>query len=184
MITAIEFGEKHGSCSEAMTWRRSLPTGTTQADAWLACERGEWLFWQLSHGLSAEEYEALRPAIKRASAKIAQRAVLRAHLACVDAGIEIPEWEVWAFEYVTGVASAAWSAARSASASAARSARSATLPRLAFRCLVMASMRVLLVRKGSFSFGVISRRSTMVSFSSRTSNQPRVNFSRLSTSLK
>jgi hypothetical protein len=109
-VTAIEFGEKHGSCSEAMTWRRSLPKGATQADAWLACERGEWLFWQLLHGLTAEEYDALRPAIKRASERIAQRAVLRAHLACVDVGIEIPEWEVWAFEYVTGSAArSAWS---------------------------------------------------------------------------
>ncbi len=140
MMTAVEFGTQHGSCSEAMEWRRSLPTKATQADAWLACERGEWLLWQLSHGLTAEQYDAVRPAIKRALDHITERAILRAHLACVDAEIEIPEWEIWAFDAVTNPAEwsarsaewsawsaewSAWSAAESAWSAAESAAESA-----------------------------------------------------------
>jgi hypothetical protein len=122
MINAVKFGEKHHSCSESMVWLRSLPKRATQADAWKRCERGNWLLWQLANGLTSEQYDAIRPALKRATDRMAKRAILRAHLACVDAGIEIPDWEIWAFDAVTDP-SAAWSA--ESAESAARSAESA-----------------------------------------------------------
>lgn len=34
-----------GACSEARQWAASLPDGTTPAQAWAACERGDWLLW-------------------------------------------------------------------------------------------------------------------------------------------
>jgi len=113
MTTAVEFGTKYHSCSEAMEWRRSLPAGATQADAWQACERGDWLLWQLSRGLTSEQYEAQRPAIGRALDRMVERAILVAHHAMADADIECPAWEVWALEWVSGedrTERAAWAA--------------------------------------------------------------------------
>jgi hypothetical protein len=45
--TAVEWGIRHGSCDAAMEWRRSLPEGTTQAQAWQLCQRGDWMLWCL-----------------------------------------------------------------------------------------------------------------------------------------
>ena len=42
-MLAIDFGKKYGSCTDAMEWRRSLPEGATQAKAYLACKRRDWL---------------------------------------------------------------------------------------------------------------------------------------------
>jgi hypothetical protein len=114
MITAIEFGTRHHSCSDAMIWRRSLGPSATQADAWLACERGDWLIWQLSHGLDAAQYDAIVPVLWRAVDRIVERAILVAHHSMVDNDVECHEWESWAYGWVTGedrtAAAAAWAA--------------------------------------------------------------------------
>jgi hypothetical protein len=125
MITALEFGSRHHSCSDAMIWRRSLGPSATQADAWLACERGDWLIWQLSHGLDAAQYDAIVPVLRRAVDRIVERAILVAHHSMVDNDVECPEWESWAYGWVTGedrTADAARAAVGSVVGSAARAA--------------------------------------------------------------
>lgn len=76
-MLAVKFGEKHGLGKAATEWRRSLSPGATQADAYLACERGDWLFWQLKQ-LPKKQYKQLRPAIKRSVESIVARAIRRA----------------------------------------------------------------------------------------------------------
>lgn len=74
MISAVDYGIRHGSCDEAMTWRRSLPPDATQADAYAACERGDWLVWQLTR-IPEPRYEVIRLALSRALDVIVQRAL-------------------------------------------------------------------------------------------------------------
>ena len=33
------------ACNESLAWLRALPPGTTAAEAWEACERGDWIVW-------------------------------------------------------------------------------------------------------------------------------------------
>jgi len=65
-MLAIEFGEKHGSCPEAMEWRRSLGPTATQADAWKACPFGCWMLWQVWRGISFDKYLETLPALDKA----------------------------------------------------------------------------------------------------------------------
>ena len=143
---AIEFGKKHKSCKSAMIWRRSLPAGTTQSEAYQVCERGDWLLWQLAKMPSAG-YEKIRPKVNRALVVIISRAIRRGVKELVGVrGAESTEYRRWAKDWLSGAdrsasaawAAAAWYAAASAAAwyaaesaawyateSAARSARSA-----------------------------------------------------------
>ncbi|RLC85430.1 MAG: hypothetical protein DRJ03_11640 [Chloroflexi bacterium] len=52
VVTAIEFGQLHDSCPEALKMRIALGPGATQADWWLVCPRGDWLVWQLEQIVS------------------------------------------------------------------------------------------------------------------------------------
>lgn len=45
-LTAYAWGVKHGSCPDALAWRKSLGLKATQATAWRKCKRGDWLIWQ------------------------------------------------------------------------------------------------------------------------------------------
>jgi hypothetical protein len=76
MISAIDFGIKYRSCQEAMEWRRGLPAGATQADAWQACHRCDWMIWQYSR-LPSGMLEQYRPALRRAIDRIVARAIRR-----------------------------------------------------------------------------------------------------------
>ena len=73
---AVEFGKLHNSCTDAMEWRKSLGPTATQADAYLACDRGDWLLWQLNR-LTPEQYLAVKPALDRAIGKIVARSIRR-----------------------------------------------------------------------------------------------------------
>lgn len=124
-MLAIDFGKLHESCPEAMVWRRSLPPTATQSDAYLACQRGDWLLWQLAT-LPPEQYETLRPAIKLVLEKIVDRAIRRG-LASIE-GVEEPwatSWRSWAAGWLSGEngsaegAEAAKEAARAAAEAAA-----------------------------------------------------------------
>ena len=73
---AVEFGKLHNSCTDAMEWRESLGPTATQADAYLACDRGDWLIWQLDK-LTPEQYAKIKPALNRAIGKIVARSIRR-----------------------------------------------------------------------------------------------------------
>ena len=77
--TAEEWGRAHGSCSQAMEWRKSLGH-VSQRTAWRRCHRGDWMFWQLRHGLTAEQSAVVMPPLLRAIDAIVERAI-RAHAA-------------------------------------------------------------------------------------------------------
>jgi len=103
MISAIEFGERHGSCPDALKWRYSLGPGATQADAWRLCQRGDWLLWQLWKGLSREQYNILRPVIDQAIKRIVARAIRHGirSLRGVRASWAT-EWRRWARRWLSG----------------------------------------------------------------------------------
>lgn len=73
-MDAIKFGLRNESCNEALVWRISLPPGSSQADAYLACQRGDWIMWQLRR-LSREKLRGNLPALIRSSRKTVARAV-------------------------------------------------------------------------------------------------------------
>ena len=133
-ISAEQWGRQNNSCREAMDQRRALGPDKSQSDWWLACNRGDWLIWQLQR-LPREELKAVLPALLRALDKITYRAVentAAAQALLAVTGDEIPEVLEWAKGWLSGqdrsesaaesAESAARSAARSAAASAARSA--------------------------------------------------------------
>jgi len=101
-MLAVEFGEEHGSCEEAMEWRRSLGPKATQADAWRLCKRGDWMGWQferLSHELIVAHGQVLIGAAQSAVARAIRRAqkIMR--------GVRDPRatvWRRWAREWLDG----------------------------------------------------------------------------------
>jgi len=101
-MNAYEWGLAHGSCVEALEWRRSLGPNATQSDAWRLCEQGDWLLWQWSK-LPAGRREATRPAIRRAVDWIVTRAIQRGQQ--VLCGVREPwamEWLQWARGWLAG----------------------------------------------------------------------------------
>ena len=111
MISAIEFGERYFSCPPAMEARISLGPGATQADWWRACDRGDWLIWQLERvGMDRDN-----PALARALDRIRARAIRRAQR--VLRGVRAPwatAWRRWARRWLSGEdrrREAAWAAA-------------------------------------------------------------------------
>ena len=65
-ISAVDFGKKHGACSDAMKWRMSLDPTATQADAWVLCENGDWMIEDIRNGLSEEQTRKSEKSMKRA----------------------------------------------------------------------------------------------------------------------
>jgi hypothetical protein len=98
-MNAVEFGEKYQSCEAAMIWRRSLPEGTTQAEAYLRCKRGKWTFWQL---MRLKEWRELRPQLRQ----VLEKAVARALRHSMSFGGR-QAWRVWAQGWLRGERSAA-----------------------------------------------------------------------------
>ena len=131
-ITAYEWGVQHHSCPDALAWRLSLGTAT-QRTAWRRCHRGDWLWWQLEHGLTAAELAAVRPAMERAANRTVARAI-RAHaLHCGTAAVER-----WAARWLDGdrgeaAADAAARAARNACMAAESSTAAAAVRARAVR---------------------------------------------------
>jgi hypothetical protein len=91
------------SCIEALRWRESLGTAT-QRDAWKECHRGDWLIWQLRHGLTGSELAVVLPALLRAVDTFVDRAV-ETH--CLSCGV--PAVELWAAKWLDGSDRSAWS---------------------------------------------------------------------------
>ena len=47
---------ERGACSEAITWAESLGAGASLEQAWVICERGDWLLWWADkHGIDCLE---------------------------------------------------------------------------------------------------------------------------------
>lgn len=131
MTTAIQFGERYRSCTEAMEARRALGPGATQADWWRACDRGDWLIWQLERVGRATD----NPALTRAIERIAARAIRRGMRSLVGVREEwATTWRRWARRCLDGTdrmgaavwASAIWSSARAAGAATMDAAWAAT----------------------------------------------------------
>ena len=57
MRSAYQWGLDRDSCPRALAARQALGPEATQADWWRVCPRGDWLLWQLEHGLSEGEYD-------------------------------------------------------------------------------------------------------------------------------
>jgi len=95
--SAYDWGVRHMSCPEALDWRMSLGENATQADAWQACERGDWLIWQWEH---CESYEA---EMQKAVENIVSRSIRRAQksLRGVTA-VWVTVWRKWAREWLSG----------------------------------------------------------------------------------
>jgi hypothetical protein len=118
--SAYEWGVAHESCSDALELRSACKG--TQRRWWRECPRGDWLLWQLEHGLTAKEYAEIRPAVQRALEHIVDRAV-RTHAV----GSIIDDW---AQRWLSGEdrsTKAAWVAARVGVVSAAWAARAAAV---------------------------------------------------------
>ena len=128
-MNAYEWGQKHNSCPEALEWRRSLGDAT-QKTAWRQCRRGDWLIWQLEHGLTAEEFDDIRPALQRAVSVIVTRAVKGHALHC-----QIPDVEEWAVKWLNGEDRTEASAASTQAAAGAAWALAAGTARAAAEAL-------------------------------------------------
>lgn len=135
--TAYEWGEAHGSCEAALKWRLSLGNAT-QRMAWRRCHRGDWLIWQLQHGLSGDELREVIPRLLRAIEAIVERAV---RLHCIHCGIGAVER--WAERWLSGEdrsAEASEAAAEASDAAAEAAARAARAARDASRAADWAAM--------------------------------------------
>jgi hypothetical protein len=137
-VSALEWGQRNGSCEEALVWRRSLGPKATQADAWRLCQRGDWMLWQWRR-LPAAARGRTQDAMRRALCRIVARAIRRVPRTL--RGNHAPwalQWRRWAREWLDGsnctemaassalsVASAAWGEARGKASWAARSASEA-----------------------------------------------------------
>jgi len=128
-MLAVEFGKKYESCIAALEWRRSLPEGATQADAYLLCERADWLVWQLTR--EPDVWLRVHDAVIPLVTAMADRAVERHCLRC-----GVPAVEQWAARWLDGTdrsqaaawaeaAAAAWAAWAEAAAEAAARAEEA-----------------------------------------------------------
>jgi len=95
--SAFQWGIDHFSCSSALVWRESLGADATQADAWLLCERGDWLMWQIVNGLTRGEQQAILPALFRATDVSVDR-VVRAYCS----GHSSILVSVWARRWLSG----------------------------------------------------------------------------------
>ena len=111
-MNAYEQGLEWGSCKEALEMRKNY---ANQPDWWKACDRGDWLLWQLAH-LSEEMYEKLQSQIQIAVDIIVARAVTNHTLHC-----GIPKVEIWAKNWLNGT-DRSWGAAWDAVGAAARDA--------------------------------------------------------------
>jgi len=108
-MLAVEFGKKYHSCVEAVAWRESLGPSATQADAYLACERGDWLVWQLTRDPATAE-QICGP-LGRAIDLIIARAVSRQGRKNPWLLTSPPAWAVASATMVAG-AEALWEAER------------------------------------------------------------------------
>ena len=118
---AVEFGKLHNSCTDAMEWRESLGPTATQADAYLACDRGDWLIWQLDK-LTPEQYAKIKPALNRAIEKIVARAIRRGVKSLRGVRAEwATDYRRWARRWLSGE-DRTWAAAREAAAAAGEAA--------------------------------------------------------------
>ena len=118
---AVEFGKLHNSCTDAMEWRESLGPTATQADAYLACDRGDWLIWQLDK-LTPEQYAKIKPALNRAIEKIVARAIRRGVKSLRGVRAEwATDYRRWARRWLSGE-DRTWAAAGAAAGAAAREA--------------------------------------------------------------
>jgi len=53
--SAYQWGVDHELCTDELEWRKSLGPDATQADAYLACESGDWMIDDFVQGLTVEE---------------------------------------------------------------------------------------------------------------------------------
>lgn len=93
MKTAYEQGIEWRSCPEALELRKNY---ASQAEWYKACNRGDWLLWQLKK-LDPETLKQVLPKIKLAIGQIVDRAV-RDH----TLNYAIPEVKKWAEYWLNG----------------------------------------------------------------------------------
>lgn len=91
METALEWGIRHGSCKPALERRKKY---ASQPEWYEACDRGDWLFWQLQYAKLNDEHVAI---IKRLTVDFAIRPVEAYALHC-----GIFEVEKWAQKWISG----------------------------------------------------------------------------------
>lgn len=99
-MLATEFGKKYRPCKNALLWRESLGPKSTQADAYLVCDHGDWLIWQLTRdpAISKQIHEPLNRAIKH----IVTRALHRAQKVLRDTHTPwITAWHEWAQRWLS-----------------------------------------------------------------------------------
>jgi hypothetical protein len=93
----VEILRSLGACSkpgEAIPWAESLPAETTAAEAWVLCQRGDWLVWLLGE-------LHIRGLLTRQTLVLAACAAARTALGDVDPGGDRPRTaikmaEAWA----------------------------------------------------------------------------------------
>lgn len=116
MMTAYEQGIKWGSCHDALEKRKEY---VSQAEWYKACDRGDWLLWQLKRvtapELIADKYDLI-------TGKIVTRAINR-----VLSVYNAPEFKAWATRWLSGEDRSAASAAAMVTSAAASAAASAEL---------------------------------------------------------
>lgn len=91
METALEWGIRHGSCKPALERRKKY---ASQPEWYKACDRGDWLFWQLQYAKLTDEHVEI---IKRLAVDFAIRPVETHALHC-----GIFEVEKWAQKWING----------------------------------------------------------------------------------
>lgn len=110
MESAYEWGVRHDSCESALEQRKKYPN---QPEWYKACDRGDWLFWQLQHAQLTDEHVEI---IIRLAMDFAIHAVKEYAVGC---GIKLVE--EWAAKFISGddrSEEAAWAAAWAARAAA------------------------------------------------------------------
>jgi hypothetical protein len=99
-MEAIEFGLRYCSCKEGLEWRKDLPPGTQQAEAYRVCNRGDWLLWQLERCKGYDDF-------KHVLDPVVEGAIVRAieHMYSIKHEIrsrKVTVWRKWARGWISG----------------------------------------------------------------------------------
>jgi hypothetical protein len=113
--TAYEWGLEHRSCDKALECRKAY---SSQAEWYKACNRGDWLIWQLRR-LPGYRLSAVVPGLLKALDAIVQRAIYQTlyRLRYTDSS-ETDAWVAWAECWLSGEDRTARAAANAANAAA------------------------------------------------------------------
>lgn len=74
MKNAIDTLKRMNACGESIRWLESLPGDTILAQAWEACERGDWMLWLVGRTTRSDPWSEERKPLVRVALECAKLA--------------------------------------------------------------------------------------------------------------